>query len=249
MRRTLKLTVSYDGTRYSGWQRQPGRLTVQGQLERALERITREKIDVIGSGRTDAGVHALGQVVSFQTESALDAGTFQRALNGYLPHDIAVLTAEEAAPQFHAIADALWKTYRYLLHDGPVRDVFRRNYCWHYKCRLDVDAMHRAAQALAGTHDFRSFESQWPTRASSVRTIRQIRVERGYDACEHLIAIEVTADGFLYNMVRTIVGTLVDVGRGARDEKWPEEVVRAGERSAAGMTAPPQGLYLVDVEY
>jgi len=247
--RTLRLTLAYDGTRYSGWQSQPGRLTVQGELEKALARITREDIHVVGSGRTDAGVHALGQVASFSTEATLEPTTFQRALNGYLPHDIAVLDVQEAAPRFHAIADALWKTYRYLIHDGPVRDVFRRTYCWQYKCSLDADAMHRAAQALVGTHDFRSFESQWPTRSSSVRTVRDISVRRGHEGCEHTIALEVTADGFLYNMVRTITGTLVEVGRGARDENWPAEVVRAGERRAAGMTAPPRGLYLVGVEY
>lgn len=247
--RTLKLTLAYDGTRYSGWQEQPGRLTVQGELTRVIEKITRERVHVVGSGRTDAGVHALGQVATFDTESSLAPEQFQRALNGHLPRDIAVLAVDEARPGFHAIGDALWKTYRYLLHDGPVRDVFRQQYCWHYKCRLDAEAMHRAAQPLVGTHDFRSFESQWPTRSSSVRTIRELNVRRGHDGCEDLIALEVTADGFLYNMVRALTGTLVDVGRGARPETWPDEVVRAGERGKAGMTAPPQGLYLVEVEY
>jgi tRNA pseudouridine38-40 synthase len=249
MTRTLKLTLAYDGTRYSGWQSQPNKLTVQGELEQALAKITGADIRIIGSGRTDAGVHALGQVVSFSTSAKLSAAIFQRALNGYLPHDIAVTAADEAPPQFHAIADALWKTYRYLIHDGTMRDVFRRAYCWQYKCRLDAEAMHRAAQPLVGTHDFRSFESHWPTRSSSVRTIRNISVRRGHDNCEHLIALEVTADGFLYNMVRTITGTLVDVGRGAQAETWPAEVVKAGDRTQAGMTALPQGLYLVRVDY
>lgn len=247
--RSIKLIVSYDGTRYSGWQLQPGKLTVQGELEAALERITLVAHRIVGSGRTDAGVHALGQVVTFDTDSKLSADVFRRALNGYLPHDIAVLEAAEVRPRFSAISDALWKHYRYVLHDGPVRDVFRRAYCWQHKCRLDVDAMHRAAQPLIGTHDFRSFESHWPTRSSSVRTIRELAVRRHHEGCEDLIAIDVTADGFLYNMVRTITGTLVDVGRGAQSESWPQEVVRAGKRKAAGMTAPPQGLYLVDVEY
>ncbi len=247
--RTLKITLSYDGTRYSGWQRQPGRLTIQGELEQALQRITREDVRAVGSGRTDAGVHALGQVVSVDLESNLTAETLQRALDGYLPHDLAVLSVEEARPGFHAIADALWKTYRYVLHDGSARDVFRQRFAWHYKCRLDAEAMHRAAQAFVGTQDFRAFESQWPTRASSVRTIREIHVARGHDGCDNLIALSVTADGFLYNMVRAITGTLVDVGRGARDEQWPREVIQAGDRGKAGMTAPPEGLFLVRVEY
>jgi len=247
--RTLKLTLAYDGRRYSGWQHQPGRLTIQGELTRVVEKIARAQIHVVGSGRTDAGVHALGQVATFETGASLTPQDFHRALNGHLPHDIAVIAVEEARPGFHAIGDALWKTYRYVLHDGPVRDVFRQHYCWHYKSRLDAAAMHRAAQPLVGTHDFRSFESQWPTRTSSVRTIRELTVVRGHDGCEDLIALEVTADGFLYNMVRAITGTLVEVGRGARPENWPADVVRAGERGRAGMTAPPQGLYLVHVEY
>lgn len=247
--RTLKLTLAYDGTRYNGWQEQPDCLTVQAELARVLEKITLVRPHVVGSGRTDAGVHALGQVATFETQASLTPEVFLRALNGHLPHDIAVIAVEEARPGFHAIGDALWKTYRYLLHDGPVRDVFRQHYCWHHKSRLDAEAMHRAAQPLIGTHDFRSFESHWPTRTSSIRTIRDLAVTRGHEGCADLIALEVTADGFLYNMVRAITGTLVEVGRGARPENWPASVVRAGERSKAGMTAPPQGLYLVRVEY
>jgi tRNA pseudouridine38-40 synthase len=228
--RTIKLTIAYDGTRYSGWQEQPGRPTIQAELIRVIELI-------------------IAQVATFETSSSLAPHIFRRALNGHLPHDIAITSAEEARPRFHAIGDALWKTYRYLLHDGPVRDVFRQHHCWQFKCRLDANAMHSAAQALVGTHDFRCFESHWPTRSSSVRTIRELTVRRGHDGCDDLIAIEVTADGFLYNMVRSITGTLVDVGRGPQTEDWPKEVVRAGERAQAGMTAPPQGLYLVRVEY
>lgn len=247
--RTFKFTLAYDGTAYSGWQVQPGQRTLQGTLETALTKITGETIRVTGSGRTDAGVHALGQVVSFHTASSLSADVFQRALNAELPEDIAVLDATEAPPGFHAIRDAIRKRYRYVLDDGPVPDVFRRRYAWHYRQRLDAPAMHRAAQALLGTHDFRSFESAWPQRTSSVRTIFEISVARGFFGDENLVSLEVEADGFLYNMVRAIIGTLVEVGRGSRPETWPAEVVAAEDRRAAGMTAPAHGLFLLRVEY
>ncbi|HWB09722.1 MAG TPA: tRNA pseudouridine(38-40) synthase TruA [Pirellulales bacterium] len=247
--RALKLTLAYDGTAYAGWQVQPGQRTLQGTLEAALAKITRETIRVTASGRTDAGVHALGQVVSFDTDSPLRADVLQRALNAELPDDMAVLAAAEAPAGFHAIRDAVRKRYRYLLHDGPVPDVFRRHLVWHYRQRLDAAAMNRAAQALLGKHDFRSFESGWPQRTSSVRTIFEISVVRGLSADENLVVLEVEADGFLYNMVRAIVGTLVEVGRGTRPETWPAEVLAAQDRRAAGMTAPPQGLFLLRVEY
>jgi tRNA pseudouridine38-40 synthase len=247
--RTLKLTLAYDGTAYAGWQVQPGRSTVQGVLEAAIEKITGTPVRVIASGRTDAGVHALGQVVSFHTESRPPPEVFLRALNAELPHDVAVLEAMEAAEGFHAIRDAVRKRYRYLIHDGPVRDVFRRNYCWQHSGWLDADAMHRAGQVLVGKHDFRSFQSSGAERASSVRTVCEISVRRGRGSERDLITTEVEADGFLYNMVRAIVGTLVEVGRGARPESWPGQVLRATDRRAAGPTAPPWGLFLVRVEY
>jgi tRNA pseudouridine38-40 synthase len=247
--RTFKLTLAYDGTHYAGWQFQPEQLTLQGTLEAALAKITGETIRVRASGRTDAGVHALGQVVSFNTESPLPAKVFQRALNAELPHDISVLDAAEAPLGFHAIRDAVRKRYRYVLDDGPVPDVFRRHFAWHYRERLDAAAMHRAGQSLVGRHDFRSFESAWPQRMSSVRTIYEVSVVRGFSGDENLIVLEVEADGFLYNMVRAIVGTLVEVGRGSRPETWPAEVLAAQDRRVAGMTAPPHGLFLLRVKY
>ncbi|HVA46758.1 MAG TPA: tRNA pseudouridine(38-40) synthase TruA [Pirellulales bacterium] len=247
--RTIKLTLAYDGTAYAGWQVQPGQRTLQETLEAALATITGETVRVTASGRTDAGVHALAQVVSFDTQSTLSADVFQRALNAELPHDMAVLNAADAPPGFHAIRDAVRKRYRYVLDDAPVPDVFRRHYAWHYRQRLDADTMRRAAQGLLGTHDFRSFETGWPQRTSSVRTIFDLSVRRGLFGDDELIAVEVEADGFLYNMVRAIVGTLVEVGRGTRPEDWPVEVLAAQDRRVAGMTAPPHGLFLLRVEY
>lgn len=247
--RTLKLTLAYDGTNYAGWQWQEGPRTLQGTLEAALARITGESIRVTASGRTDAGVHALGQVVSFQTQSDLSASVLQKALNAELPDDMAVIDAVEAREGFHAIRNAVRKRYRYHILDGRVRDVFRLRYAWHYRRPLDAEAMHRSAQALAGQHDFSSFETTGAERKSSVRTVYEIMVARAGQGSLDSICVDVEADGFLYNMVRAIVGTLVEVGRGVRSETWPAEVLAARDRRAAGMTAPAQGLFLVHVEY
>jgi tRNA pseudouridine38-40 synthase len=248
--RTLKLTLAYDGTAYAGWQVQPGMATVQQTLEDAIEKVTGRTTRVLASGRTDAGVHALGQVVGCRTPSDLPADVLRRALGAELPQDVVLLEVAEAPDDFHAIRDAVRKRYRYAIHDAPVRDVFQRLYCWHYTHgRLDADAMNRAAEALLGKHDFRSFQSSGAERESSVRTIFEISVRRGRGEAAGWITLEVEADGFLYNMVRAIVGTLVEVGRGAQPESWPAEALQAADRSAAGPTAPPQGLFLVRVDY
>jgi tRNA pseudouridine38-40 synthase len=195
-------------------------------------------------------VHALGQVVSFRTASRLPGEVLQRALNAELPHSMAVLDAAEVHDSFHATHDALRKRYRYVIHDGPIRDVCSRRYTWHCaRGRLAADAMQRAAAALIGTHDFSSFETTGAPRKTSIRTVHDLRIERGRGEREHFVTLEIEANGFLYNMVRTIVGTLVDVGRGARPESWPGEVLQAMDRRRAGRTAPPQGLFLVNVEY
>ncbi len=248
--RCIKLTLAYDGTAYAGWQSQPERATVQGTLETAIEKIVGHPARTLASGRTDAGVHALGQVATFHTDNPLAVDVLRRALNAELPHDVAVLAAEQMPEGFHPIRDALRKRYRYLIHDGPVRDVFRRGYCWHYvHGRLDAPAMHRTAAALRGRQDFSSFESSGAPRADSIRTVFEFTVERGRAGEGDLVTIEIEADGLLYNMVRALVGTLVEVGRAARGEDWPAAVLEAADRRVAGPTAPPQGLFLVSVTY
>jgi len=243
--RWLKLTVAYDGSSYSGWQVQPSEPTVQEAVETAWHEITRETIRVMAAGRTDAGVHALGQVVGVATDSQLATEELQRGLNAVLPEDVAVVAVEEAPENFHATYDAKRKIYRYQIHNGRTPDIFNRHYVWHYPQPLDAERMHVAAQALVGKHDFSSFESAGSERPDSVRTLFAVNVARDADR----LAAEVSGDGFLYNMVRAIVGTLVEVGKGSRDVTWVAEVLAARDRSRAGQTAPPQGLFLVRVEY
>ena len=247
--RWLKLTIAYDGSAYAGWQVQAGQPTIQQTFERTWRQITGESLRAIASGRTDSGVHALGQVVSLCTASDLSRNVLRRALNAELPEDIVVHAVEEAPAGFHAVRDAVKKRYRYLIHDDPVRPLFRRNYVWRWRIRLDERAMHRAAQTLLGRHDFVSFQSAGEERLTTIRTITEIAVVRGREGRMQEIAIDVEADGFLYNMVRTIVGTLCEVGRGARPETWPLEVLRSASRPAAGPTAPSLGLFLVQVDY
>lgn len=248
-RRTLKLTLAYDGTDFAGWQIQPAARTVQGTVQSILERIAGEPVKLVGSGRTDAGVHALGQVASFETSSRYACDVFCRALNAELPDDIAVVSVDEAPAGFHARGSALRKRYCYVIHDSGVRDVFARRYCWPMPYRLDEAAMQRGAAALVGTHDFSSFETAGSERESSVRTVFAVDISRPIADRPFEVHLEIEANGFLYNMVRAIAGTLVQVGRGGRPEQWVGEALAARNRSAAGPTAPPQGLFLLWVRY
>ncbi|MEX2141557.1 MAG: tRNA pseudouridine(38-40) synthase TruA [Pirellulales bacterium] len=248
-RRTLKLTLAYDGADFAGWQSQPELRTVQGTLKTALERIAAEPVNLMGSGRTDAGVHALGQVASFETTSQHSCEVFHRALNAELPEDIAVLAVEEAPAGFHALRSARRKRYRYVIHDSGARDVLARRFCWQLAYQLDDAAMKRAAEALVGTHDFSSFRTGGPKRRSSVRTVFALDIARPHADRPFELYLEVEADGFLYNMVRVIAGTLVQVGRGVETEHWVHEVLESQSRFAAGRTAPPQGLILLWVRY
>ena len=243
--RNIKLTLCYDGTEFHGWQRQPGLRTVQQALEDALERLTGARTGTTASSRTDAGVHALGQSVHFYTASGHSIETFIRALNALMPRDVRVLDAREMPQAFHATLDAKSKRYRYVIDNAPIASPFQLRVSWHIPHPLDAVAMDRAARRLLGRHDFRSFETEWPNRTSSVRTIHDISVK----CHEKTVNIEVEADGFLYNMVRSIAGTLVLVGSGKRPESWVSDVLAAENRVEAGPTAPPQGLFLVRVRY
>jgi tRNA pseudouridine38-40 synthase len=278
--RSLRLTVSYDGTDFCGWQIQPNQRTVQGELQAAIQRITGEPVKVIGSGRTDAGVHALGQVASIATNCSLSPRVFHRAVNSELPEDVVLLDVAEAPPGFHATGDCSSKRYRYQVDNGPVPDLFLRRTSWYHRSPLDGEAMHEAAQALLGRHDFRSFESTGSERPDTVRTIMDIVVKEvnvvevpvnctagqarsgthqngrqiveahpSIEGRSALIHFEVEADGFLYNMVRAIVGTLIQVGRGKQPISWPGEVLASVDRRRAGATAPPQGLFLLKANY
>jgi tRNA pseudouridine38-40 synthase len=244
--RTLKLTLSYDGTRLVGWQRQAEGESVQGVLEDALARFEGGPVTVHGAGRTDAGVHALGQVASVEVAFAHDTATLARALNAQLPEDVRVLAVEEAAPGFHARFSARSKSYRYCIRNGAVATPFERAYVWHVPQPLDVDAMRQAASRLLGRHDFSTFRSMGTDVPDAVRTLR---ISDVLGDAGSLLTYEVSGDGFLRHMVRAIVGTLVEVGRGWRDPEQMDALLQARDRARAGATAPPHGLFLVSVDY
>ena len=253
--RRIKLEIAYDGTRYNGWQRQPDVPSIQETLEKVLLKITGSHTAVTGSGRTDAGVHALKQVAAFSTESTLSSEVFYRALNGHLPDDIRILKTEEVPMSFHPIRDAIAKRYRYLIDDQRPFCPMTRNYCWVYREPLDVPSMQAATEYLRGEHDFACFQTQGSPRETTVRSISDVSVKRipPSPLLPTLLQIEVEADGFLYNMMRTIAGTLVLLGvEGRRGRSCPDrmrEIIASGNRTLAGPTAPPQGLYLVNVVY
>jgi tRNA pseudouridine38-40 synthase len=254
--RRIKLEISYDGANYKGWQRQPNVPSIQETLETTLGKILGKAVVVTGSGRTDAGVHALKQVAAFTTDSLLKPEVFQRALNGLLPHDIRILRVEEVPFRFHPITDVISKRYRYLIDDNRPSFPLTRNYCWVYREPLDLHTMRQAAQFLLGTHDFACFQTQGSPRKTTVRTISDVLVERINDSNGlyfPLICIEVAADGFLYNMMRTIAGTLTLLGvegsRGCGNPERMKEIIDSKNRALAGATAPPHALYLIDVVY
>jgi len=267
--RNIALRLAYDGTPFCGWQVQPNGPTIQAALQKAILKLTGESVTVYSAGRTDSGVHALGQVANFFSGSPIPPAQFAAALQTLLPSEIQLLQSWEAPPEFHATFTARWKRYRYLIHNASHPVPFLKHRCWWLRRRLDVEAMQSAADQLLGTHDFRCFETEWPNKTTSVRTIHELNLFRQplWDAWrpfavpraelsaapapadDSLICLEIAADGFLYNMVRSITGTLVNVGRGRWTAADVARILAAQDRNLAGATAPAEGLYLVQVEY
>jgi len=276
--RNIKLIVQYDGSKYHGWQIQPGKRTIQGELVEALSNLVGVRTSVHGASRTDAGVSALGQVALFEIDSPIPTENFPNAINGRLPRDIVVTAAEEVPPNFDLLADVKSKLYRYTIYTGRHRHVLCLNRCLHIPKKLDVTAMNQAAQLLVGTKDFKSFASAADKREETVRTIFRCdvvsscvmrdayREKEKMDSCfrrnddtqyeirntqyeNQWVYVDVEGDGFLYNMVRNIVGTLVEVGVGRWRPEKINEILEAKDRTAAGPLAPAQGLCLMWIKY
>ncbi len=241
----VKILLEYDGTAYCGWQRQKNALSIQEVLETAISSITGEKIHVIGSGRTDRGVHALGQVANFKTNTRIPIEKLPYAINSKLPEDIVVKHAEKVAENFHARFSAKSKIYTYTIYNSKFPSPLLRRYSYFCPRPLDIEAMKRAAEKLVGIHDFKAFMASGSEVKSTVRHIQRLEVERNGD----IVRLEVQADGFLYNMVRIIAGTLLDVGIGKIDADDMTSILKSKDRSCAGKTLAPQGLCLVKVIY
>jgi tRNA pseudouridine38-40 synthase len=249
--RNLKLILSYDGSDFAGWQVQPDVVTVQGTLSSAIGRVTGEKVLPQGSGRTDAGVHALAQVVTFVTESSVPTANFVKALNDVLPASVRVLEAQEAAPDFHARHSALAKTYRYRIYREAICPPFLARYVWHYPFPLDEQAMAAAAALVEGEHDFTSFAAVDPERGREGAPVSNVRriFSSSWERREDEFVYTVRGSGFLHHMVRNLAGTFILVGKGTLRAGDFTRILEARNRSAAGATAPASGLYLVNVEY
>jgi tRNA pseudouridine38-40 synthase len=243
--RNIKLTISYDGINYSGWQNQHGKRTIQGELQRAISELTGLFTKVNGASRTDAGVSALGQVANFLIDSPIPTENFVKAINHRLPKDIVVTEAVEADKTFDASASAKSKLYRYTIFAGKKQNVLKTRNCWHRPAALDIAAMAAAAKLLIGEKDFKSFASAADTRENSVRTIFRCDVT----AEDDWVYVDVQGDGFLYNMVRNIVGTLVEIGRGKWKPEKINQILEAKNRTAAGPIAPAEGLCLMWIKY
>jgi tRNA pseudouridine38-40 synthase len=240
-----KVVLEYDGTGFSGWQQQAGRRTVEGELKRALRELSGREHRVIAAGRTDAGAHALGQVVSFEWEAAMTPLRLVAALNGVLPKDVSAVSAEAVEPGFHARYSARWRRYRYRYLDRRARPALDRFQCWWVPGPLDVEAMRLAASALPGKHDWTSFCSASEPAARRAREMRSAEVRRG----ERFVELELVAEGFLRGLARGVAGALAEVGTRRRPPEWVAEVLAARDRALAAKTAPARGLTLVEVIY
>ncbi|TAN42359.1 MAG: tRNA pseudouridine(38-40) synthase TruA [Nitrospirae bacterium] len=254
--RTIKLLIRYDGTAYCGWQIQPNGVSIQGLIQDALLKITGAEVRLTGAGRTDAGVHALEQVAAFNTGASLNAEIFKNALNAHLPEDVRIIDAADADENFHPRFDAKHKTYFYIISGDRVLSPFIARYVWHFPYRLNIETMQLGAQNLFGTHDFSAFRGSGCGAKSTTRTIHEISVEK-FDNISFMttgisgafIKIRITADAFLRHMVRNIVGTLAEAGRGKITASDIKKIIASKERPLAGPTAPARGLFLEKVVY
>ena len=246
--RNIRLTIEYDGKDFNGWQKQPNKLNIQGEIERAICELTGdEKVDLIASGRTDAGVHALGQVANFKTENmSIPIEKFALAVNTKLKKSIRIVKAEEVDERFHSRYTCKRKTYRFVINNNICESAIYRNLEYHMPVKLDIEKMKRAVKYFEGEHDFKAFKASGTSSKSSVRTIYLAEVKEAENGRIH---IELTGNGFLYNMVRIIAGTLVDVGMGKIEVKDIPNIIKQGDRAKSGKTLPPSGLFLLKVEY
>lgn len=243
--RRVLITLSYDGSAYAGWQRQENAVSVQQRVEEALFKLTGERVRVTGASRTDAGVHALGQRAHFDTQSRIPAEKFPLALNTCLPRDIRVLAGQDVPPDFHARFDARSKRYTYRIHNAPHASALCRNLCAHVPQRLDLSLMRQSLDALLGTHDFAAFQASGGTARTTTRTLTEARLtQSGPDLC-----LSVCGNAFLYNMVRIIAGTLLDIGMGRAEPDAFSRALQSGDRLALGVTAPARGLELTEIRY
>ena len=243
---TFKLVVEYDGTAYHGWQRQKADRTIQGEIEQALKIMTGKSVSLAGSGRTDAGVHAMGQTASFRSDAGLGPDIYLKGLNSLLPNDILIRACESVDPEFHARYDVRSKMYQYRILNRDMPSVMERHYVWHIRRGLDVAAMQKAASCFVGEHDFKAFEGTGSPRSSTMRHVMRSEVKQTKDG--HIL-FDIEADGFLRYMVRNILGTLVDVGMGRISKEDVTSILLSRDRSRASATAPARGLFLMKVKY
>ena len=244
-KRNIKLKIAYNGTKYHGWQAQENANTIQSEVEKAIWKLTKEEVKIFGSGRTDAGVHALGQIANFYTDSTIPSDRFSYALNSLLPEDIVVVESECVEDSFHARFNARGKIYRYIIYNERQRSPFYKDLAWHVPMSLDIGLMEKAASFLEGTHDFRAFCAAGTGVKDFVRTIYGITISKQRDCIE----IVVRGNGFFYNMVRIISGTLIEVGTKKYVPEYIVDILNSRDRRLAGITAPSHGLYLVEVLY
>lgn len=247
--KNIKLTIEYDGTHYGGWQKQNNNSTIQEEIQKAISKITNEDINLIGSSRTDAGVHARGMVANFKTESKVPPEKFREAINTKLPDDIGIIKSEEVPLDFHARYDSKGKTYCYTIINRLEKVAISKNYVYHVKDKLDIELMKKSCEYFVGKHDFKAFKTSGSSVKTSIRTISDLHIETFNSEYGTKIMFYITADGFLYNMVRIIVGTVVDVGRGKIKESIIGDIIKSGDRNKAGHCAPASGLTLLKVYY